>query len=64
MCIRYINKGYNSRPRFSEEQLRIRTSFINYDITEKKERTQFMEKFLEVLTSSMPVWGGSSLKLN
>lgn len=36
MCIRHINKGYYSRPGFSEEQLRICVSIINYDITEKK----------------------------
>lgn len=36
MCIRHINKGYNSRPRFSEEQLRICLSIINYDAQKKR----------------------------
>lgn len=63
MCIRHINKSYNSRLWFSEEQLRICLSIINYDITERKGRTQFMEKFIKVLTSCMPVWDGVSLEL-
>lgn len=64
MYIRHINKGYNGRHGFSKEQLRICLSILNYDFTEKKEKTQFMEKFIKILISCIPVWVGISLKLN
>lgn len=64
MCIRHINKGYYSRPGFSEEQLRICVSIINYDITEKKGKNSVYGKIRKGLTSYMPVWDGVNLKLN
>lgn len=38
MCMRHINKGYNSKPGFSEEQLRICLGIINCDITKNKRK--------------------------
>lgn len=37
ICMRDINKGYNSKPGFSEEQLRICLSIINCDKKKRKE---------------------------